>query len=289
MVTGAVSPLAGIALDTRPTRHGRGGSIVYQIVRGAEMGSDVKEDLLQAVAAASREGEHVARKHDIEKGLAIVDAILGASDAEFASRQFILGKVLEFGIRRNPWKNMAPWTRYQNASVFGLMQIPTEFTDFLVHLARLNIRTAAEIGVMSGASSYLICAVLQRANPGVEYVMVDIQDNIIGYDAFAKRLNLRKLVPATSHGVVGQEFDFVFIDADHSYMGTKIDWLNVGRHARKAVAFHDIHAHEYDEMNGGVVRAWNEIKSALVSDHIVLEFAHSPVRWMGLGLAIRQS
>lgn len=253
------------------------------------MSNDPKQDLLQAVAEAAREGEKEARKRDVEKGLAVVDAILAASDAEFASRQFLLGKVLEFGVRRNPWKNMANWTRHQNASAFGLMQIPSEFADFLFHLSRLDIRTAVEIGVMSGASSYLICAVLQRANASVDYVMVDIQDNIIGYDAFAKRLNLRKLVPATSHKCIGQEYDFVFIDADHSYMGAKTDWLNVGRHARKAVAFHDIHAHEYDDKNGGIVRAWNEIKGALVEDHVVLEFAHSATRWMGIGLAIRQA
>ncbi len=252
------------------------------------MDIEAKDKLSTAIAEASKAGEREARKRDIEKGLAVVDAILSSTDAEFASRQFILGKVLEFGIGRNPWKNMAGWIRHQNTSTFGLMQIPTEFADFLVHLARLDIRTAVEIGVFSGASSYLICAVLQRANPDVEYVMVDIEDKLIGFDAFAKRLNLRKMVPATSHHCVGQEYDFVFIDADHSYRGVKNDWLNVGRHARKAVAFHDIHAHEYDAKEGGVVRAWNEVKAALVSDHMVLEFAHNPVRWMGLGLAIRQ-
>ncbi len=70
------------------------------------------------------------------------------------------------------------------------------------------------------------------------------------------------MCPNTSSDLVGQKFDLVFIDADHSYMGAKYDWLNLGRYARKAVGFHDIHGHEYDKYDGGIVRACERNRKA---------------------------
>nr|WP_321462413.1 class I SAM-dependent methyltransferase [uncultured Cohaesibacter sp.] len=225
---------------------------------------------------------------DIIKGLRVVEKILNCTNEQLLSRQFILERILEFGIVRNKNKNLARWTNWHNSSQFGVIQYPTEFADFIKQLLTVDIETAAEIGVFRGASAYVIAAFLQRRNPKLKYTMVDIKDAIIAYKRFSKLLNLEKLMPATSENILGQSFDFVFIDADHSYMGAKGDWLNVGRYANRAVAFHDIHGHEYDKLNGGIVRAWDEIKGVLVMDHSVFEFAHSPIRWMGLGLAVRE-
>nr|WP_321459408.1 class I SAM-dependent methyltransferase [uncultured Cohaesibacter sp.] len=227
------------------------------------------------------------REPDVIKGLRVVKDILDCTDEQLHSRQFILKKILEFGIARNPHATQARWTRWHNSSRFGVIQYPTEFADFIKQLLTIDIETAVEIGVYWGASSYMIAAFLQRMNPKLKYTMVDINDSAVAFGRFSKLLNLEKLMPATSQNLLGQSFDFVFIDADHSYMGAKGDWLNVGRYAHKAVAFHDIHGHEYDKLNGGVVRAWNEIKDALVMDHSIFEFAHSPVRWMGIGLAVK--
>ncbi len=80
-------------------------------------------------------------------------------------------------------------------------------------------------------------------------------------------------------------FDFCFIDADHSYDGMMRDWENVGRYAKKVVAFHDIYGHEYDALNGGTVRGWQEIRGT--ADGQIREYSRFPERWMGIGVVER--
>lgn len=226
---------------------------------------------------------------DVEKGLKVVERILSSSDAEFESRGFLLDRCLEFGLSRQPWKNWSRFSTHMNSSRFGLQQWPTEFVDYLQFVSRLGIGTAAELGVFLGGSSYFAAAVLQRANPQLVYTMVDIRNRLLGFPKFSRVLNLDKRIPMTSSEMAGEAFDLVFIDADHSYMGSKMDWLNLGRSARKAVAFHDIHGHSYSEKyQGGIVRTWAETKEVWMDTHALYEFAHSPVRWMGIGLAVRR-
>ena len=61
------------------------------------------------------------------------------------------------------------------------------------------------------------------------------------------------------------------------------DFYNLGKYAKKAIAFHDIHDHT---PGTGTVQAWNDIKSQLVSKNEVYEIAHSIERGLGIGLVI---
>lgn len=171
-------------------------------------------------------------------------------------------------------------------STKGVLQVPGEFLDFCLYLTGICAERAIEIGVARGGSSYIMAALLYRNNPDLVYHMVDICDDLIAFEQVQAIIPaLRKDIPKTSDDFAGQAFDFCFIDADHSYDGMMRDWENVGRYAKKVVAFHDIYGHEYDALNGGTVRGWQEIRGT--ADGQLREYSRFPERWMGIGVVER--
>jgi len=80
-------------------------------------------------------------------------------------------------------------------------------------------------------------------------------------------------------------WDFVLIDADHTYNGVKTDWLAYGPMAAKAVAFHDIVGQGKRNITGlkiEVPRLWQELKA---EGRPVREFVDPPAR-MGIGVVL---
>lgn len=98
---------------------------------------------------------------------------------------------------------------------------------------------------------------------------------------------MEKKIPSTSEDYKGESYDFVFIDADHSYDGAMQDYLNIGQYAKKLTVFHDIYAHEYDEYNGGTVRLWKEVCEANSGKERKI-FSIYPDKWMGIGCLVQQ-
>lgn len=64
------------------------------------------------------------------------------------------------------------------------------------------------------------------------------------------------------------------------------DYRNVGEGAGKIVTFHDIYAHEYDGLNGGVSRTWREV-SGLCRGNKQEVFSKYPDEWMGIGCILK--
>lgn len=218
----------------------------------------------------------------VSRQLKVIADILNATDSELSDFQWMYKKVIEYGVFcfQRKWYRLGGDIQW---SAYGVLQVPEEFADFCVSLTSLKIRSAIEIGVYRGRSSYFICAVLMRRNPELRYVLVDIWDGLDAFDRFHSILPaLEKKIPSTSRDYKGERFDFVFIDGDHSYDGAMEDFENVGKHSNVITCFHDIYAHEYDGENGGTVRMWKEVMERTTDKHHRI-FSNYPDQWMGIG------
>lgn len=220
-------------------------------------------------------------RQNVNGQIKILQELLDATDEQITDYDWMYGRICEYGIFRfvNDLRQLEDvhWTRY------GILQIAEEFTKFCCYLSTLTINTAIELGVAKGRSSYLMCAILQRKNPGLEYNLVDIDDQLDAYEEYLEVLpSMKKIMPSTSEDFKNNVYDFVFIDADHSYNGSMSDWLNLGQYANVLTAFHDVYAHEYDGYDGGIVRTWKEVLE-LTKGKQYRVFSQYPDRWMGIG------
>ena len=216
----------------------------------------------------------------VKKQCLILTQLLEAKDEQVSSYRWIRDKICEYGVY--PFKDIEDesilWTQW------GILQIIDEFAQFCVFISQYYLKDVVEIGVYKGRSSYFICALLTRINPHIRYVCVDIEDWMDSFEQYHAILpGIERCVPSTSIDFKDKKFDMVFIDAEHSYDATMLDYLTVGNKANKFTVFHDIYAHEYDFLNGGTVRVWQEVKNNTPEcKHYV--FSKFPDEWMGIGI-----
>jgi hypothetical protein len=225
-----------------------------------------------------------ALESDILKGRKAIAKLMKGKPEQLKSKAFVMDCLRQFGLCSTYWPADGDFDVALNVSNFGAIQYPSEFVDYLLLAGATNPTKIAEVGVAHGCSSYFAAAYFTAINPKTEYTLIDIADQLIDFDYYAEILNLKKEVPNTAAGLNGTAYDVVFIDADHSYRGARLDYLALGQHA-KVCAFHDIKATAFEAEQGGITQFWTELKEAKRDTHSIVEIAHSRKQnWMGIGV-----
>lgn len=228
---------------------------------------------------------------DLEKIDRVIAQML--QDGErLLSRDVLLRRLREIGLSHNNWNGLAAYQDWYNTSLAGCMQVPTELVDFLLYTARTKPANMIEVGVFTGGTAIFSAAFFKALNPDFEYICLDIEDHFLMLPQTQDRLGIRFEIGKTSDDFAGQSFDVVFIDGDHSFKWAKRDYLNLGAHASKICAFHDINAKEYLPQGGGVFTFWRHLRATLAREATILEVCHSAAHigvqndgaWMGIGI-----
>jgi SAM-dependent methyltransferase len=176
---------------------------------------------------------------------------------------------------------------FLNSSQQGLIQIPREFARYLRLLADFAPGSYLEIGCYNGATASLATAYLQRFNPALYAVAVDIFPAFVFYPEVEGLLPLKYEI-GTSFDIRETHFDAVFIDGDHSFEWAWADYMNCGRFAR-VCAMHDVNNAPYRELHmGGVPAVWELLKQREPQSRFEEIFEHAEGEsFMGIGVRIR--
>lgn len=187
---------------------------------------------------------------------------------------------------------------------FRAQQKNTELAMLLELLHLRQPKRILEIGVFHGGT---IKAWTQVADPEAIIVGIDLPKAAYGggfnaqqaklITGLAKHKQKILLLPFDSHAqstfdIVAKQapFDFLFIDADHTYEGAKTDFELYSPLVAEGgiIALHDVVPHTlYPEV--GVYKLWNEIKfsGANVVEYIDYEYVTDHGLWAGIGVIFK--
>jgi len=147
-------------------------------------------------------------------------------------------------------------------------QYPVQFSKFLSHLSGMNFRSYVEIGCRFGGTFIILVEYMRRFMDLDMAVAIDITQTDI-MTAYAGRTvgvdyKIQSSADPQMKSFLGSKnWDFAFIDGDHSYEGCVSDFHAVRQNA-SVIGFHDIASAACP----GVVRAWQEVRGIVPSSRL---------------------
>jgi cephalosporin hydroxylase len=146
-----------------------------------------------------------------------------------------------------------------------------------------GLKNILEIGCYDGGSSYYLSRFAKN--------MITIDNNIpCRFDCSCFNTNYQYIGGDSHHPnqiahFSDFEWDFAFIDGDHSYEGVKADFYNLLPHLKKGtpVAFHDIAISDFHHTHGCYVgEFWRDLKKEYSATKF--EEFQTDLTWGGIGI-----
>jgi SAM-dependent methyltransferase len=178
------------------------------------------------------------------------------------------------------------WPEDRSKGYIGMWQIPRQLAGFLIKLVSLGtIETYLDIGCFTGVTATIICIYLKRF--GLKQLdtcdIIDhVNDNLKQkWKEFDLPINHMITGEVFSHTYVPlQNYDVVFIDANHSYDFVMNDFREAKLLTSK-ICFHDIN----DCWCIDVVKAWKEIiTTETYKNYYEFTYHSHNLNLMGIGL-----
>lgn len=191
----------------------------------------------------------------------------------------------------NPYK-LFDFVQTKKRKVITIHQKKHEIAKLLEMINKEKLKYMLEIGTCGGGSLLLF---MKSANKDTSIISMDLPCGNFGggypkwkgslYKTFTSKNQKLHLLRENSHKkealmkvkkiLNGEKLDFLFIDADHSYEGIKMDFEQYSPLVKKEgiIALHDIVPHGSTDVN----KFWNEIKEKYKYEEFIEDsnqFAH---------------
>ena len=216
------------------------------------------------------------------KNILAVQNLLRCLDiASLKNPEVVANLVRAFGIMNWGPATAGPEEKFIGSGGAAIGQTPNQVAGMLVYLSAFKINSFCEIGVMHGGNFLFVSEYLRRFNPDIQCLGADPTNYL---DSEIREIIEKEMFltfkSVTSQQLVGQAFDFVFIDGDHIAPWPANDYENVGQYA-KVCGFHDLQ----DPLWPDVATFWEGLKGT-VKKEVMVEFTSdlSGCRSHGIGL-----
>lgn len=256
-------------------------------------------DLLQMYESSHRQTREAVLENSlvIEKNLwtprllSAMARIANANESDLANEEFVASQIRYAGLLRDRRMLYGEDNQYMNTEKTGLWQIPMQLARLLVHLRSYDIRSVLDVGTASGWTISIVTAYLARFNKNLRVTTIDSNNYFECYASIKDKIPLEFICNKSSKDFAGRSYDFVFIDAIHTYDGCRADYEAVGINAA-ICGFHDIQDRFVSgqaENYGGVPRFWEELKMQREQSSHIFEFLDHPNddKIMGIGIIVK--